>query len=276
MISIVMSAYNASATINKAIDSVRSQSLTDWELIIVNDASTDDTCNIVLAYNDNRIKLINHSENLGAGLARRSGIEHIKGEWMTFLDSDDYISEEYLETLLFTTKIFDVDIVSPGFISVNEAYETISKRIPKPKISENWDKFSHDESDTKRFMNPMLIRSSLWDKVTYSGRRFIEDTPTLVQILYWAKRVITIDYAGYFYLQNSKSLIHTASQIKNYIYRALCIKDINLFFKDKAPEAIDHKEFYRLLDTIKVYDIHGFENEVNELYEYERCIKNIN
>ena len=271
-----MSAYNASATINKAIDSVRSQSLTDWELIIVDDASTDDTCNIILTYDDNRIKLIKHTENLGAGLARRSGIEHIKGEWMTFLDSDDYISEEYLETLLFTTKIFDVDIVSSGFISVNEAYETISKRIPKPRISENWDKFSHDESDTKRFMNPMLIRSSLWDKVTYSSRRFIEDTPTLVQILYWAKRVITIDYAGYFYVQNSKSLIHTASQIKNYIYRALCIKDINLFFKDKAPEAIDYKEFYRLLDTIKVHDIHGFENEVNELYEYERCIKNIN
>ena len=271
-----MSAYNASATINKAIDSVRSQSLTDWELIIVDDASTDDTCNIILAYDDNRIKLIKHSENLGAGLARRSGIEHITGEWMTFLDSDDYISEEYLETLLFTTKIFDVDIVSSGFISVNEEYETISKRIPKPRISENWDKFSHDESDTKRFMNPMLIRSSLWDKVTYSSRRFIEDTPTLVQILYWAKRVVTIDYAGYFYFQNSKSLIHTASQIKNYIYRALCIKDINLFFKDKAPEAIDHKEFYRLLDTIKVHDIHEFKNEVNELYEYERCIKNIN
>ena len=53
-----MSAYNASATINKAIDSVRSQSLTDWELIIVDDASTDDTCNIILAYDDNRIKLI--------------------------------------------------------------------------------------------------------------------------------------------------------------------------------------------------------------------------
>ena len=116
MISIIMSAYNASATINKAIDSVRSQSLTDWELIIVDDASTDDTCNIILAYDDNRIKLIKHSENLGAGLARRSGIEHITGEWMTFLDSDDYISEEYLETLLFTTKIFDVDIVSSGFI----------------------------------------------------------------------------------------------------------------------------------------------------------------
>ena len=132
-----MSAYNASATINKAIDSVCSQSLTDWQLIIVDHASTDDTCNIILAYDDNRIKLIKHTENFGAGLARRSGIEHIKGEWMTFLDSDDYISEEYLETLLFTTKIFDVDIVSSGFISVNEAYETISKRIPKPRISEN-------------------------------------------------------------------------------------------------------------------------------------------
>ena len=107
----------------------------------------------------------------------------------------------------------------------------------------------------------------------YSSRRYIEDTPTLVQILYWARRVITIDYAGYFYVQNSTSLTHTASVLKNDIYRALCIKDINTFFEDKNKDVINYDEFFVLLNKIKNSSkAIDFEEEIRELYEYEKHI----
>ena len=161
MISIVMSAYNAASTIRRAIDSVISQSITDWELIVIDDGSTDDTPEVVLSYSDDRIILIKHDKNMGAGIARRTGTKNIRGEWMMFLDSDDFISDEYLETLLFTTTIVDTDIVSSGFITIDENNTFLSERVPEFRIQDGWDKFSHDKSDTKRFMNPMLIRSSL-------------------------------------------------------------------------------------------------------------------
>lgn len=98
IISVVVSAYNAQSTIGRTIESIQSQSLKDWEMIVVNDCSTDNTVNIVKEYSnkDTRIRLISHDVNKGAGLARRTGISHIKGEFMTFLDSDDYLKPDYL------------------------------------------------------------------------------------------------------------------------------------------------------------------------------------
>ena len=121
MISIVTSAYNASKTIKTTIESVLSQTYKNWELIVVNDASSDNTSEIVLSYckNDSRIKLINHETNQGAGLARRTGISNISGEYMTFLDSDDYLSPETLEVLLHFIEKYNVDIVAPGYVIVD-------------------------------------------------------------------------------------------------------------------------------------------------------------
>lgn len=280
MISIVTSAYNASSTIGKAIESIQSQTFKDWEMIIVNDYSTDNTAEIVQSYasKDARIRLIQHDINKGAGIARRTGISNIKGEWMTFLDSDDYLKPDCLEVLYFYATNYDVDIVSQGYISVEPNGDIIKERKPsKCVIQVEGAKFRPNAEDTKRFMNPMLIKSNLWDKVEYSSRRFIEDTPTLVQILYWARNIMLIDYAGYYYVQNSSSLIHSASNTKYLIYQTLCIKDIALFFKSVGMSHLSNdaqfKANYKAIKQVCTpTDRVKYRNELDELKQYLKQI----
>lgn len=230
MISIIMSCYNSENTIARAIQSVLNQTYQDFELVIVNDCSTDNSEQIIKQFNDSRIKLINHSENKGAGLARRTAINNMSGDYMTFLDSDDYYKSDCLETLI--NNIEGVDIVAPGYICIDG--DTVEELIPDRIIQEGGEKFKHNKQDTKKFMNMMLIRSSLWNNVIYSSRRYIEDTPTLVQILYYADKILLLDYAGYYYVQNPTSLIHSTNKLKDAIYLTLCAKDNYLFFKDKV------------------------------------------
>lgn len=99
LVSIVMPAYNSSATIEQSINSVREQSFSQWELIVVDDCSNDHTINIVkeLSDQDERIKLIKLNKNSGAGTARNRAIKDSKGRYIAFLDSDDLWSPEKLE-----------------------------------------------------------------------------------------------------------------------------------------------------------------------------------
>lgn len=269
MISIIMSCYNSEKTVARAIQSVLNQTYQDFELVIVNDCSTDNSEQIIKQFNDPRIKLINHSENKGAGLARRTAISNMSGEYMTFLDSDDYLKEDCLETLI--NNMGDCDIVSPGYVCVDG--DNVFELIPDKEIHEGKDRFKHNKQDTKRFMNMMLIKSSLWDNVTYSSRRYIEDTPTLVQIIYYANKIQMLDYAGYYYTQNPNSLIHSADNIKDTIYLALCTMDNYKFFKDKV-QGLTLDSFIKEYNKVKELNTDLYKEEqieLDEFYEIEKA-----
>lgn len=101
MVSIIMPCYNSGKYILKAVESVVNQTYTNWELIIVNDCSDDDTNIILEKYindnNENRIKIINNSKNMGAAASRNKAIEKANGRWIAFLDSDDSWEEKKIE-----------------------------------------------------------------------------------------------------------------------------------------------------------------------------------
>ncbi|MFC6990634.1 glycosyltransferase family 2 protein [Haladaptatus sp. GCM10025707] len=88
-VSVVIPTYNRSEEVTHAIDSVLAQTYDDFELLVVDDGSTDDTEEVVTSYDDDRVKFIEHEENQGAPAARNTGIEHAEGEYVAFLDSDD-------------------------------------------------------------------------------------------------------------------------------------------------------------------------------------------
>jgi len=98
MISVIMPTYNRAYCIAKSIESVLNQTFSDWELIIVDDASTDNTADTIDSVNDNRIRYIKHTTNKGPAAARNTGWQNAKGEYLTFLDSDDIWYDNYLET----------------------------------------------------------------------------------------------------------------------------------------------------------------------------------
>lgn len=89
MISLVMATYNRADTLPRAIESVLRQEYTDWELIIVDDGSTDTTGEVLARYSDPRIRVLRHARNRGVNAAKNTGFDQMRGEWFTTFDSDD-------------------------------------------------------------------------------------------------------------------------------------------------------------------------------------------
>lgn len=120
--SIIMAAYNAEKEIEGAIKSVLSQTFKNFEFIVVNDASTDATAEIVSKYDN--IKLINHTENRRAGGARNTGLEMASGEYIIFLDSDDVLADENVLARIDERIGQDMpDVVYLGFKSIGDALQ---------------------------------------------------------------------------------------------------------------------------------------------------------
>lgn len=97
LVSVIMPVYNTGIYLHEAIDSILSQTYKNWELIIVNDGSTDDSPTIINSYKDERIRII-HQENQGLSMTRNNAMKVAKGEFVYFIDSDDVIEAELIET----------------------------------------------------------------------------------------------------------------------------------------------------------------------------------
>ena len=128
-----MPAYNAAPFIQEAIDSVRAQTWQDWELIVVDDGSTDATGSILARQGDPRISVIRQT-NAGVSAARNAALDVARGEYVTFMDSDDRLPREALiRRVAYLGKYPDVDVVN-GAIRVTECGNTITVYAPSTKI----------------------------------------------------------------------------------------------------------------------------------------------
>ena len=97
LVSVIMPSYNTSEYILDSIRSVQAQTYTNWELIIVDDCSTDDSVELIKSINDKRIILFQNEQNSGAAISRNKALREAKGKWIAFLDSDDIWTPEKLE-----------------------------------------------------------------------------------------------------------------------------------------------------------------------------------
>jgi glycosyltransferase involved in cell wall biosynthesis len=100
VISVITATYNRAETLARALDSLLSQTYPDWECILIDDGSTDETRRVIARYTDSRIRVFHHPVNRGFNAARNTGLDNIGGEWFTFVDSDDELAPEALEVVL--------------------------------------------------------------------------------------------------------------------------------------------------------------------------------
>ena len=116
LISIIMAAYNAEKTIEQAINSVLSQTYPDFELLVVNDCSTDKTAMLAEAIvkKDDRVRLISNEKNSGVSYTRKHGLEETRGEWIAILDSDDAWKPEKLEKQIALQEKTNADLLFTG------------------------------------------------------------------------------------------------------------------------------------------------------------------
>lgn len=118
LVSVITPAYNAAPYIGQAIESMQAQTLSDWEMIIVDDASTDATATIVQRYlSDPRIKLLQNDQNMGAGYTRNRALDAVQGEWVAVLDADDWYAPQRLEKLVAFATAWEADMVGDPLVS---------------------------------------------------------------------------------------------------------------------------------------------------------------
>ena len=127
MISIILPTYNRSSILNQTIDCVLKQSYTDYELIIINDYSSDNTENVIKSYNDNRIKYLSNSKNLGCAASRQIGYEHSIGDILVFIDDDDVWAQNKLFKQMSLIKNYDM-VLSDYSIKKNNTIEQKNMR----------------------------------------------------------------------------------------------------------------------------------------------------
>lgn len=144
LISVIIPVYMAEKFLHRCVNSVLNQTYQNFEIILINDGSKDKSGMICDEYakKDKRIKVI-HQENQGVSAARNKGLDMARGEWIYFLDSDDYISPKSFELLMCVQKEDDYDIVASGHCSV-QGKQCIVK-------SKNWKKLTDFEIIKKKY-----------------------------------------------------------------------------------------------------------------------------
>ena len=252
-VSVIITVYNIESYVKECIDSVLNQTYRDIEVVVVNDCSPDCSMEIVKSYEDERIKIVSHAENMGAGWARRHGIEASTGDYVITVDGDDWLSEDFIEKLVTKAKETDADILSGGLTAVYADGRHELHAIPEG-VSEGLQKFKDYENGKIVFLANKIVRRSMYDTTPYCTRRYCEDTPVILPLLYYANKVAYVDTKGYYYRQRKDSLCHEVTKFEDALFKALCSVECHRFFRDKGEEfahLISKRELLEWLDTIR-------------------------
>lgn len=134
LVSIIMPSWNTGRFIAESIDSVLKQTYTNWELLIVDDCSTDNTDEIITSYKDNRIKYFKNEHNSGAALTRNKAMREAQGEWIAFLDSDDLWNPEKLEKQINFMKENGYVFSYHDFEKIDEESKPLNVYVTGPEV----------------------------------------------------------------------------------------------------------------------------------------------
>ncbi|WP_299445996.1 glycosyltransferase [uncultured Phascolarctobacterium sp.] len=220
LITVIMPAYNVESFLERSVNSVRNQYYKNLDILIIDDGSKDKTLQIAydLASKDARIRVI-HQNNQGVSVARNVGLDNTLGEYVMFVDTDDFIDPEMCSELMNAMLSNDVDIVS-----VNSYTERYGKIIRK-NTTGSFITREHPQimdfylSDNDGVVWGKLYKKSVIGNVRFPVGRLFEDCAALYRIIENAHKVGYIDKQLYCYYKNPNSISHTSFNLqKRYEY----------------------------------------------------------
>lgn len=281
-ISIILPVYNGENLIEKCINSILEQTYQNWELIIINDASTDNTINVIdtLCKDDSRIKLINNEENYGVSRSRNLGIEEAIGEYITFIDADDFYEKNALDKM--HTIIIEQKCDAVRF-SYNSCSSNIEKRLYTDKYNnklytkENISEFTKDilKNDLQAYLWLIMLKSEIAKQIKFNENLgMMEDTVWYIEILDKLNTLYFTNEILYNYTDNENSASHSLNKSKRNIQNVLLInKFYTDFFINKEEE---YKTIYStgLLGVI-LENIYKFSLSKEILSEKKIYLKNL-
>ena len=251
-ISIIVPVYNVEKYLEECIDSIISQSYKDFELLLIDDGSTDNSLSICKKYEmiDRRISVI-HQDNQGLSGARNTGLDHYTGSYVTFIDSDDKIHPDYLAALMKNIEENKADIVICGF-------KKLTKTVSETSLSECMEVIDGITACKRLYLenDPQKIAVSVWAKlysshlfedIRFPLRKIHEDEFITYKLFYKAKRIIVTKNKLYFYRLNTNGISHSGFSLKRYDDIEGLDEAIAFYDKEKLQSvkevAIKHREF---------------------------------
>lgn len=251
VVSVVIPVYNVEKYIKECLDSIVNQTYKDLQIILVDDGSTDSSGKICDEYaqKDNRITVV-HQKNAGAGAAKNTGLEHVKGKYLSIIDSDDFIELDMYEKMLSYMISEKVDVVQCGFNDyfVNEK-KSRGFDCRKLNVSNFLKEFPY-EWRYAIFANKMFKIELLSDTRFPVGRK-IDDEFFTYKLIVKAKNIYNTGDTLYNYRMRKSSVMNESNNDKLIEDRIDCFVQRYEFIKDNKPKI--SKYFYRHLSDILLY-----------------------
>lgn len=284
LISIVVPIYNVEKYLNRCVDSILNQTYRDIEIILVDDGSPDRCGSICDEYQkrDTRIKVI-HKKNGGLSDARNAGIKMAHGEYITCIDSDDFISPFFLENLWTAMKKSKCEIATSWFVDYYEG-----DKIPKAQKLDIKDiQVLNREKFYERLLYQDGVEVSAWGKlyksnlfqgVEYPVGKLYEDIPTTYLLVEKTTRIAVIPNVDYFYFQRKTSIAQATFSIKK-MDAIRHMDDFRDFITTNYPplkKAAKCRYFSTVCNIIFQIKDTKYENERimlwKEIIKYRKCV----
>jgi glycosyltransferase involved in cell wall biosynthesis len=273
-ISIIVPIYNAEKFLYKCLDSIVNQSYKNLEIILINDGSRDNSLSICqkFAARDDRIILID-KKNEGVSPTRNVGLSVTSGDYIGFVDSDDYISCDMYENLLYSIELSNADIIECGYYWMSEDYVLIKKvEFKGEELVGNYNcsyKFIKKEN-TRNFNCNKLYKREIFDDIRFGDIKYGKDYFVNVQAFYKCNKKVTIGECFYYYVRNKNSITTSGSIDEKLDVIRTGEKAIN-FYRDNLPSLSK----YAVLDILFVirglYDKMMESDNVNKR-KYEKIL----
>ncbi len=241
-VSVIVPVYKVEQYLDKCVQSILDQTFRDFELLLVDDGSPDkcgDMCE-AWAKKDGRIRVI-HKPNGGLSDARNAGIGQASGDYLLFVDSDDWIEKDMLATLYGLIRDADADMACCNFRSVNEdGSQHWDDAVITPGVwteEDFWKQFFSSNAQT--YCNVAwnkLYKKELFDTVRYPVGRINEDVYILYDLVSQCKKIAATDQIGYYYLFRAGSIMNRSGSLRKltnpeaYINRARAFADRQLWY----------------------------------------------
>lgn len=249
-ISVIVPIYKVEQYLERCVDSILNQTFTDFELVLVDDGSPDNCGAICDEYakKDERIVVI-HKENGGLSDARNTGIEwalkNSDSEWITFIDSDDWVHIDYLEYLYNSAKKNNTDISVCHFTRVSEWDNKVNAKLP---LSVNV--YTPEDFYVKENVNAVvawgkLYKKELWTDIRYPYGKIHEDEFTTYKLLFKCNMITVLDCELYYYYINPNGIMNSEWSVKRLDILDALENQIEFFNKNHYSKA--------LCDKLKLY-----------------------
>ena len=213
LISVVVPVYKVEEYLNRCVDSILKQTFTDFELILVDDGSPDSCGKICDEYakKDDRVTVI-HKQNGGLSDARNAGIEwalqNSNSEWITFIDSDDWVHKDYLKLLYKAVKETHVDVSVCRFVRTTGEDDLSNERNDASVKLWSPEDFFVEDNVNAIVAWGKLYRKSLWKDIRYPYGRIHEDEFTTYKLLFHKDKIAVVDKVMYYYFTNPNGIMN--------------------------------------------------------------------